>query len=257
MSFSLELSKSNRLRLARAFQHNKRVDYSIDCVIEGQMGKAFVDSPSNPTAFRITVGPFWYFAGDARSNGGRRMMEEFPAYSLLMPSPSEWLEVAQETFGESLHSFSRYSFSPDDLSIPHLESLLQDSPFQESLIPLDIHLATRLIDLPDSFFEPSDFESVEDFTERGMGYTLLDQDIFMGVIYSSLVCSRGIEVSLFVDEPYRRQGAATALASKLLLDCLAAHLRPNWDAANPESCKLALKLGYKFLESYEAYYYLS
>jgi len=78
----------------------------------------------------------------------------------------------------------------------------------------------------------------------------------MGVAYSSLVCSTGIEVSIFVDEPYRQQGIATALGSRLVLECLRQNLRPNWDAANPESCKLAKKLGFIFTETYDAYYYL-
>jgi hypothetical protein len=31
-------------------------------------------------------------------------------------------------------------------------------------------------------------------------------------------------------------------------------LRPNWDAANPESCRLALKKGFAFVEQYDAHY---
>lgn len=56
MITELMLTKANRLELARAFRHNKRVDISIDCVIEGQMGKAFVDDPAAPTVFKITQG---------------------------------------------------------------------------------------------------------------------------------------------------------------------------------------------------------
>jgi len=67
--FELDLNKANRLKLAHAFRQNKRVDYSIQCVIEGQMGKAFVDQIDAPTAYAINIGPFWYFAGEARSHG--------------------------------------------------------------------------------------------------------------------------------------------------------------------------------------------
>jgi hypothetical protein len=55
MDYELELTKTNRLTLARAFKNNKRVDTSIDCVIEGQMGRAFVDDLHEPTAYRITA----------------------------------------------------------------------------------------------------------------------------------------------------------------------------------------------------------
>ncbi len=77
----------------------------------------------------------------------------------------------------------------------------------------------------------------------------------MGVAYSSLVCSQGIEVSIYVRERYRQRGVAAALGSRLLLECLRQGRRPNWNAANHESARLAEKLGYEFVKTYEAYYY--
>lgn len=63
----LSLTKANRIELAKAFRNVVQVDLSIACVIEGQMGKAFVDNVQSPSAFKIEVGPFCYFAGDATS----------------------------------------------------------------------------------------------------------------------------------------------------------------------------------------------
>lgn len=84
MSYELELTKTNRLRLARAFQHHKRVDYGIDCVIEDQMGRVLVDDLYHPTAFCIAMTPFYYFAGDASSLGGRALLRDLPAYNLSL-----------------------------------------------------------------------------------------------------------------------------------------------------------------------------
>jgi hypothetical protein len=50
----------------------------------------------------------------------------------------------------------------------------------------------------------------------------------------SLAWSRGIEVSLFVEETYRRQGVAMASAGQWLLACMWQGMRPNRDAANPK-----------------------
>jgi predicted GNAT family acetyltransferase len=61
-------------------------------------------------------------------------------------------------------------------------------------------------------------------------------------------------VSIFVLEDYRRQGIATLLAARLLRWCLENNAQPNWDAANPESCRLAEKLGYTQTGQYEAHY---
>jgi L-amino acid N-acyltransferase YncA len=88
-----------------------------------------------------------------------------------------------------------------------------------------------------------------------LGYTVLDGGEMMGAAYSSLVCSQGIAVSVYVEERRRQRGVATALCSRLLLDCLALGLRPNWDAANAESVRLARKLGNAFVEAYDAYYH--
>lgn len=67
MNYELELTKANRLKVARAFRFSKRVDFSIECAIEGQLGKVLVDDLAQPTAYCLRVGPFGYFAGEART----------------------------------------------------------------------------------------------------------------------------------------------------------------------------------------------
>jgi GNAT superfamily N-acetyltransferase len=255
MDYELELTRANRLKLARVFQHNKRVDLSIECVIEGQMGQAFVNDLAHPTAYGITVGPFWYFAGEADGPAGQQMMQGLQAYNILMPSPSPWVKLAQEMFGKQLKKFTRYSFSAAELSGERLTRLLEASAFQARVIPISVSVAKQIAEQPDGYLDLSDFDSAADFVERGLGYTILDNGKAIGVAYSSLVCSQGIEVSIFVHEAYRRQGVATALAGNLLLTCLQQNRRPNWDAANPQSVELAKKLGYRYLEPYDAYYH--
>lgn len=255
MDYELELTKLNRLKLARAFRNNKRVDTSIDCVIDGQMGHAFVDDPSKPTAYRITTGPFWYLAGDAHSDGACEMLKGFPAFTLLQPCLPDWMELAREIFGDKLIPFDRYSFSTEKLSLEHVSGIYNGSNYREQIIPISAELATRMGAMPEPYFEISDFDSIDDFLLRGIGFVAMDGDTVMGVAYSSLVYSAGIEVSIFVEEPYRQKGLATALGSRLVMECLQQGLRPNWDAANPESCKLAQKLGFTLIGSYEAYYH--
>jgi RimJ/RimL family protein N-acetyltransferase len=250
----LKLTKANRIRLARAFRGNKRVDISIDCVIEGQMGKAFADDSENPTAFQIEVGPFRYFAGDARSPGGREMIKNLPPYTLLMPAPDEWMEVAKEIHGEKLNPFSRYSFSAENLSVDHLGHLLANSPFKDTIRQIDTTIATQALKEPEGIVDISEFDSPEDFMKRGIGFCLMNNRSMVGAAYSSLVCSKGIEVSMFVFPEHRRKGIATALGSKLLKWCLEHNMDANWDAANPESCKLAEKLGYVYAGTYDAYF---
>ncbi len=253
MAHEYPLTKANRIRLARAFKHVPRVDMSIDCVLDGQMGRAFVDDVSHPTAFKIEIGPFFYFAGDPPCPGGRAMLEGIVPYTFFMPSSPGWIEAAKDLYGDRLTGFERYSFSSAQLSVDHLDSLCRASAFREDVRRMDLTLAADLWG-KDHFVDLSTFDSPEDFIERGIGFYFERSGEMIGAAYSSLVCSRGIEVSLFVMNDHRRQGIATTLASRLLQWCFENNAEANWDAANIESCNLATKLGYVQTGTYQAYY---
>jgi GNAT superfamily N-acetyltransferase len=247
------LTKANRIRIARAFQHVPRVDLSIDCVIEEQMGQAFVDSLDNPSVIMLQVGSFLYLAGDARSAVGIEMIQGLPPGSFIMPSTPGWAEMIVEQMGERLVTLDRYSFSNENLNRGHIDKLCAESPYNQQIKPIDAVIARRFWG-QEHFIDLSTYQSPDDFLERGIGYCLQEREEVIGAAYATLVCSRGIEVSIYVMPAYRRQGIATGLASHLLSWCLQKGLDANWDAANPESCKLALKLGYKYTGSYTAYY---
>ena len=247
------LTKANRIRLARAFKYVPRVDLSIECAIEGQMGQAFVDDLQEPTVFKIQVGPFFYFAGDATGPGGRAMLENIVPYTLFMPSLPGWIEAGKTMYGGRLVGLDRCSFSSGHISAEHLDHLCQISAFRKDVRQMDLPFTAQLWG-QDHFVDLSDFDSAEDFVQRGIGFYSEKHGTVVGAAYSSLVCSRGIEVSVFVLEDYRRQGIATILASRLLKWCIENNAQANWDAANLESCKLAEKLGYIQTGEYQAHY---
>jgi GNAT superfamily N-acetyltransferase len=247
------LTKSNRLQLARAFRKVPRVDVSIECVTEGQMGKCFVDDLVEPTAFEIRLGPFHYFAGNATGIGGQEMLKSLKPYNLLMPSEDGWMIAGRTMYGERLVSFDRYSFSSEKLS----PQLLQELCRYTRDVPEVKRMASVLVAQfqgQEHFIDVSNFDSPTDFMERGIGYYMEDRGEVIGAAYSSLVCSDAIEVSVYVLEAYRRKGIATTLAAHLILWCLQNNMDAHWDAANPESCKLALKLGYVPKGDYRAHY---
>ncbi len=177
MLFDYPLTKTNRLRLAQAFRHNRRVDISIDCVLEDQMGRAFVDDLERPSAFMLDVSGFCYFAGDANSAGGQEMLAALRPYSLFMPSPQSWAEAAQAMYGERFVAFPRYSFSSARLSREHLTGLLQASPWRERVRRLDDEeLVTAVSQSDEGIFDSGAFDSAADFVARGIGYCLLEGD---------------------------------------------------------------------------------
>jgi len=110
MLVEYQLEKGNRIILSRKFMNVQRVDMSIECVLEGQMRKAFVDDSQNPQAFKIQVGPFFYFAGDPHTKGGQEFLESIEPYTLFMPSSIGWIEKTQGMYSDRMVSMDRYSF---------------------------------------------------------------------------------------------------------------------------------------------------
>ena len=247
------LTKLNRILLVRAFQTVPRVDLSITCVLEGQMGRAYVDDLQSPTVYKIQTGPFLYFAGDPTTSAAKIILDGIKPYSLIMPSSPGWIEAASEMYKGRLASMERYSFSSEPLAIDHFDYLINRLPLIGEVISFDLDFAEKIWG-KDYFIDLSAFDSPEDFVERGVGYYIKTRGQIIGAAYSSLVCSEGIEVSLFVNDEYRRMGVGTILSSNLLKWCLQNNVDPHWDAANPESSMLALKLGYKFVGGYKAYF---
>ena len=245
------LTKNNRINLAKAFREVPRVDISIECVLEAYMGKAFVDNVEKPSAYKIMIGPFFYFAGNAHGAGGQEMLKDIKPYNLFMSSSAGWVEECRKLYGERLVAFERYSFSSEKLSLEHLKRLCQSSA--HDIKQMDSALLEKVW-RQDHFIDISDFDSVSDFMERGVGYYAEKNGEVIGAAYSSLVCNQGIEISLFVSDDHRRQGMATALSANLVRWCLENNMDAHWDAANPESCRLAEKLGYISTGGYQAYY---
>lgn len=253
MIIEYPLTKVNRIQLARAFRNVPRVDISIECVLEDQMGKAYVEDLDNPSVFQIQIGPFHYFAGDAAAKGAHEMLASFKPYDLFMSASEGWLDAVQRMYGERCVGFDRYSFSSEHLSLERIQMLAQDNRSAAEVKRFDSALLDKTRE-KDHFIDISDFEFPADFLQRGIGYYAEKDGNVIGAAYSSLVCSTGIEISLFVVEEYRRQGVATALSAHLLQWCLQNNMDAHWDAANPESCKLAEKLGYIPTGRYRAYY---
>lgn len=244
MVVELALDPAARARLAELFRDVPRVDCGIDAVLEGPAGRALVDDPADPRAAALTVGPFWYLAGDAALRASPALLDRIPPWSLLMPSGPGWAALADGHLGDRVEPTPRVSFTPDGLAAGHLDGLVASSPHRDRLQPLGTALAAAPAAGPDGWLDLDGFVSPADFAARGFGFAVIDGDAVHGAAWTSLAWRRGIEVSVFVEPAQRRQGIATVAAAALVRESLARGLRPSWDAANPESCRLAERLGY-------------
>lgn len=249
--FPYPLTRPNRMKVARAFAFVPRVDISIDCIIEDQMGDVFVDSVENPQLFLAEQGQFFcYLAGNLNTDSARDFVSKTPGGRLLMAGSDGWGNALSAVFSERLMPIKRYSFSSDSLSLDHLNQLTANNPHTPNVKRVDVALANMKSD----YIDIGAFESPEDFVERGIGFCMTNDNKIIGAAYASLACSNAIEISIVVNPDYQKQGIATALACQLLLWCLERQIEPHWDAANEVSCELAEKLGYTHKTEYRAYY---
>ncbi|PEJ83568.1 GNAT family N-acetyltransferase, partial [Bacillus toyonensis] len=135
-----------------------------------------------------------------------------------------------------------------------LQSFISTLPKGYELRRIDEHIANNstLHKLSEDF--TSQFQSVEDYLNRGIGYSILYNGEVICGASSYSIYDKGIEIEVATDLNHRRKGLATVVSAALILDCLEKGKYPNWDAANTTSAKLAEKLGYVFDKAYDTYF---
>ncbi|WP_223702476.1 GNAT family N-acetyltransferase [Sutcliffiella deserti] len=224
--------------------------------LQGHMGTAWVDDPENPTVAQINVGIFVFFAGDSSSKTAEELLYNLPDFTLAIVDSDEWKNRIETVHSDSFEKFQRYRFmkSPNYFDGKYLKNLLTTLPDGYEIKRIDKNIA----ELP-SFHELSEdfvsqFESIEDFLNRGVGYSILKNGQVVSAATSFSIYDEGIEIEVASHPNHRRKGLASITASALILDCLDRGKYPSWDGANLESVELAKKLGYKFKESYDTYF---
>lgn len=85
----------------------------------------------------------------------------------------------------------------------------------------------------------SQFDSIDDFIDRGVGYAILNKGQVVSAATSFSIFDDGIEIEIASHPEHRRKGLAMIVASALILDCLDRGKYPSWDGANSESVELA------------------
>ena len=86
-----------------------------------------------------------------------------------------------------------------------------------------------------------------------MGYCILYRNVVVSAATSMAVCNGAIDIEIETTSEFRKRGLGTIVGAKLVLDCQKNGIEPKWLAANVESEKLAQKLGYVKVNTYETF----
>lgn len=231
-------------------------DTMILSCLQGYMGKAYADNKKNPTAAEIIVGELVFFAGDPNVEAAEELLNNLPGECFVVASTDGWKNCIEKIHEGHADKFQRYAFKKDKkyLNYNHIKSFLSMLPEGYELKKVD-----RAIAYDKSFHEVSEdftaqFDSIEDYLNRGVGFCILHEGKVVCGASSYSIYNNGIEIQIDTQPKYRRKGLATVAAAALILDCLDSGIYPSWDAANLTSVHLAEKLGYVMDEPYDAYH---
>lgn len=254
----VELDKSQSKRIESIFDYTNET--FVLSFTQGHMGRGWVDDLANPTCAQILVGDFCLIAGNPESKEAISLVQNIPAgykspWLIMAPQNEKWGNIIDVCYQDRARKCSRYAFKKerDCFCKEQLESYIDRLPDRYRIARIDETLYYQSLQQDFSKDFCSQFMSADDFLERGIGFCVLLNDEIVGGASSYTIYNDGIEIEVDIKKEYRRQGLASACASKLILECLARHQYPSWDAANKESAALAEKLGYRFDCEYDIY----
>lgn len=231
-------------------------DTMILSYLQGHMGTAWVNDLINPTVAQIIVGVFVFYAGDPYAKGTEELLTNLPKDNIVIVENEEWKCRIETVCKGYIDKFQRYAFkkNPEYLDYNHIQSFLGKLPEGYELKKIDETLAydPSLQEVSEDF--TSQFDSIENYINKGIGYCILHKGKIVCGASSYSVYEDGIEIEIDTNPDHRRKGLATVAAAALILDCVERGKYPSWDAANLVSVSLAQRFGYVMEEPYDAYH---
>lgn len=234
-------------------------DNTINSVLKGEMGYTLFKpvTGENSTSFALVCSGFVTLFGPA----DREILECLKPGQNIMPCSAEWFDLALLVWPDSIYS-TRFSFHSENLDITHLKGLSQKGGSKNRIFPVCANKKLKKKLLAENFIDISDFKNQPYFLNNALVYVALLNDFdykntgpafteqIGGICWSSMINPGNMELSIYVNPEARKKSVATSLCACFLMESLKRGISVNWDAANPASKGLALKLGYIHTGSY-------
>ena len=215
------------------------------------MGRAWADDATNPRVALLDL-DFYFLGGDASAPAAEATVRGLDAPWSLAASSADWEPLIRRVWGERLATRTRVAFSsPASWERERLRAHAGSLSDGFGLKRIERTDAERFRELADSLVY--NFESLDDFIERGVGFGIEHDGRFVSGCASFAISSHSLEFDIQTRKDYRGRDLATATASAMILYCLDAGLEPCWDAHNEISAKLATKIGFVEPKPYTAY----
>lgn len=241
-------------------------DSVVWSVVQGVMGKIYVDSLKKPESGAVMLGDFCFLSGKPKSKVIFGVLEKGECTELiLVPQNNDWAQMIENCYGEKAEKAIRYAIKkePGIFDLVKLQKAANSlsAEYEMKLIDKELFEACRMTSWSKDL--AANYENYSKYEKFGLGVVILKNgEIVAGIssysgygrrINENLGYHGGIEIEVVTREDYRRKGLAYIGAARLLLECDKRGLYPNWDAANKMSVGLAEKLGYHFSHEYVVY----
>jgi hypothetical protein len=243
----IEINKQNRKNLTSLFRDYKW-NYLPDAILDGYTGIAYANEIDNPqvSILELPSSRICIAGGDPNHPAAREYFQQLSETKAFIFTNPAWETLAEEFHKGKLIRLHRYAFTSQALDKAHLQELKATLAQEYRLEQIDLKLAEQITENKSELTSDhlTNFDSPQDFIERGFGFCILKGEELVCVASTFLVFNKGIEIQIDTRKDHRGKGLATVAAAALILHSLDKGLDPNWDAATPKSAGLAKKLGY-------------
>ena len=236
-------------KAAPVFAEWEDLDTSVTACLDNVMGKIFADDPEQPKSAMAVIGDFVFFAGVPNLE---LVCAKPDRWMIAVPQNEAWEELIENNF--PAYKRIRYALRKDTkFDREKLETMVYALPEGYALRKIDGELYD--VCMKDEEFKDcvSVFGSKENYLELGRGFAVMKDGKIVSAASSYSRHRKGIDIEIDTRKEERHKGLGTAVAAKLILECLDEGLYPAWDAANRMSVRLAEKLGYEFSREYVCY----
>lgn len=249
-----EISVEDRYKLIEMFQDCQYDRVLIDSVLEGGFGSSSaIIRNGEIVAARLDSGAFTMLAGDPEVDNLNELLSEKPIF-IVTAQNADWNVKLRAFLGDKVQEIPFTQFDTEALDKNHLKSIIEGLPKSYELKEFDEKLAEKaMVDLKNDYlFE--NFETVDEYLSRGIGYCITHEGLVVSAATSMAMSKSALDIEIVTHQDYRRKGLASAVGAKLVLSSLDKGVNPVWLAANEESEKLAMKLGFVKLDTYTSLY---
>jgi len=236
-------------------------DSLIYTITEGIKGKAYGAGEPLQCVY-LRFGYFSFLAGDATGEAASELVGAIRRLTggeeIAVVSYGEgWEELLCEQYPEAeVRERAMMQIPPQGLDCEKIEALLRayedGARGRYILQSIDRRLydILRIEEWADGMV--TNFDSYEEFAERGFGYVMCDGEMPVSGCSVYSYYSTGVEIQVDTKEEYRGNGLAKIASAAMMQECMKRKLRPSWDAANPTSQTIAGHMGFVLGTKYRA-----